>query len=151
MDKGATASRSETGGRFLHNTEASPKEAPRPRRSEHGKLQGQERWAWRKESRARSDSRGPGLASRDGNSWRFCILFPVAEGRGVNQMAHSPQKEEVNSVVFLTIIHLWANQSPLLSSSFQKTIKTRRLFLALKMERDLLWDITRSKLRSLRV
>lgn len=60
----------------------------------------------RGDSRGGSDSKGPGLASHGGDSWQFCILLPFAKGRGVNQMAHSPGKEEVNSIIFLTIIHL---------------------------------------------
>lgn len=52
------------------------------------------------------DGQGPGPASRDGDSWQFRILFPFTEGRGVNQMAYSLGKEEVNSIIVLTIILL---------------------------------------------
>ena len=52
------------------------------------------------------DGRGPGLAGCDGVSWPLHVLFPSAEGREVNQMALSPGKPEVNSIIFLRIIHL---------------------------------------------
>lgn len=52
------------------------------------------------------DGRGPGLAGCDGASWPLHVLFPSAEGREVNQMALSPGKPEVNSIIFLRIIHL---------------------------------------------
>ena len=65
-----------------------------------------ERRGWGEEGRIHSDSRGPGLAGCDGDSWPLRVLFPFAEGREVNQMAHSPGKEEANSIIFLSIIHL---------------------------------------------
>lgn len=60
---------------------------------------------------ARGEQKGkdPGPARLAWDSRQFCILFPFAKGRGVNQMAHSLGKEEVNSTIFLTIIHLCTN------------------------------------------
>lgn len=36
----------------------------------------------------------------NGDSWRFCMLFPLVKGREVNQMALSPGKEEVSWIFF---------------------------------------------------
>ena len=69
-------------------------------------MQVQERRGWWEEGRVHSDCRGPGLAGCDGDSWPLHVLFPFAEGREVNQMALSPGQQEVNSIIFLRIIHL---------------------------------------------